>query len=441
MMAAVTLVAAVVPPASMSAAQPFQERPKPAARVQVILKSIYIYNDRDPGDGEFNFSATLMCYGVATPCFGEPQAGLDTYNHRFSAPSTSTYTLNKVLPVATATNPQYEATADTGYPLYPGQVYQLTFSMYEEDWFTAYDLMGTRHIMLTKENGWAIGTYELQSTDVNRWGDYKVEFEVRAVPLPDLQPVDIKVNDVPGSTKKRICAGIQNSGPLDAGPFDYWLFVDGQVRPEAAGNSSGLRSIGYADVCGGAAISLPPGPHQISAVVNPTTGVIESNETNNTYQRSYTAAALSSSGPTTSEGGPASTDDASGTPASPTSQPSQSQPDLTISAIKVNGQAPDGKNDCKDGKNAVVVAVKNAGAEEAKSVSVRLVVDDAQGAAIEQSVASLAAGQEREVRFEDVRLKKGEHQIAASVAGKNKGGDATADNNELKVTARCQEAA
>ena len=38
--------------------------------------------------------------------------------------------------------------------------------------------------------------------------------------------------------------------------------------------------------------------------------------------------------------------------------PSASQADLTVGAIKINGQVPDGKDDCKDGKNTVTVVVK-----------------------------------------------------------------------------------
>ena len=65
----------------------------------------------------------------------------------------------------------------------------------------------------------------------------------------------------------------------------------------------------------------------------------------------------------------------------------------------------------KDGKNAVTIVWKNASAED----TVRLIVDGAQGAVVEQSVNGLQAGQEREVRFEDVRLKKGQHQLVARI--------------------------
>ena len=64
--------------------------------------------------------------------------------------------------------------------------------------------------------------------------------------------------------------------------------------------------------------------------------------------------------------------------------------------IRVDGQVPDGKNDCKAGKNTVTVLVMNGGTANAESFAVRLVVDNAQGDAMEQSVSGLKAGEQRE---------------------------------------------
>ena len=51
----------------------------------------------------------------------------------------------------------------------------------------------------------------------------------------------------------------------------------------------------------------------------------------------------------------------------------------------------------------------------------------------------LEAGKEREVRFDDVRLKKGERTLTALVDAKGAVAESNEDNNELKVTARCAE--
>ena len=121
----------------------------------------------------------------------------------------------------------------------------------------------------------------------------------------------------------------------------------------------------------------------------------------------------------------------------PAANKASGQPDLIVSAIKVNGQAPDGKDDCKDGKNAVAVIVKNAGAANAGPFAVRL---DADGdTTVDESVDGLEAGKEREVRFGDVRLKKGEHQLAATLDAKNTVAESGEDNNAKTVTAGCRD--
>jgi subtilase family serine protease len=103
----------------------------------------------------------------------------------------------------------------------------------------------------------------------------------------------------------------------------------------------------------------------------------------------------------------------------------------------VNGRAPDGKDDCTDGKNDVTVVVKNAGAADAESFVVRLDVDDDQGGAEEKSVSGLDAGKEREVHFDDVGLKKGERKLAVTVDAKSSVAESDEGNNQRTVTARC----
>lgn len=420
-LATTLLTTALVPAAPVSAADQLQEPPKPAARVQVVVQGVHVYDDRDPGDGEMHFEAHLSCTAVSTPCLGQPRADLDDYERNFSAMTGETVPFdNHVLPDSAPTNPAYAASADTGYPLYPGNAYELDFSVFEQDLFTAADLMGDRHIMLTQENGWAIGTYKLRSTLDNRWGDYEVEFEVRRAPLPDLRATDLKVYNVPSSTKKLVCVAIDNVGPVDADSFNFWLAVDGQVRPEGAATAGKLAAGASGELCGQSPVSLSPGTHQIQAFVDPEGSVVEYDETNNSSQRTYTS---------TSQ--PAS--------ASDQQTPAADLADLTIGAIKVNGQVPDGKDDCKDGKSPVTVVVKNTGAAGAAKSTVRLVVDDDQDAALEQTAAEVEAGKEREVRFDDVRLKKGQHKLTAIVDAKGGVEDSNDDNNSRSVTASCRD--
>jgi subtilase family serine protease len=96
---------------------------------------------------------------------------------------------------------------------------------------------------------------------------------------------------------------------------------------------------------------------------------------------------------------------------------------------------PDGKNDCKDGKNDVTVVLKNAGTARAAGIAVQLTLD---GTGVgEQTVSGLAAGQEREVRFEDVRLKKGEHALQVVVDPDHAVTEDDESNNSKAVEVDC----
>src|SRR5205085_7076927 len=129
----------------------------------------------------------------------------------------------------------------------------------------------------------------------------------------------------------------------------------------------------------------------------------EMNETDNYYEWKIPAVApAAAAGAVPTSGDPGTTPPAQPKPTGTQAEPSKAQTDLTVRAIRVNGQAPDGKDDCKVGKNAVTVVVKNAGKGDAASFAVRLSVD---GNDLTASVDGLDAGQEREIRFDDVSLK------------------------------------
>ena len=69
----------------------------------------------------------------------------------------------------------------------------------------------------------------------------------------------------------------------------------------------------------------------------------------------------------------------------------------------------------------------------------RLAVGNVQGNGPEQKVNGLEAGKEREVTFEDVKLKKGEQTLTALVDAKSVIGETNEENNEREVTARCKD--
>jgi hypothetical protein len=195
----------------------------------------------------------------------------------------------------------------------------------------------------------------------------------------------------------------------------------------------------------------------LTAIADEPRAIYEVSETNNRYVEGFVAARTDDDqGPLGQVPGVASNSTGSeastapipvipaATPSTPdvrvtTTRADVPRPDLTVGAIRVNGQEPEGKGDCKDGKNAVAVVVTNGGPADAESFVVRLVVDDAQGDAVEQSVSGLGAGKEREVRFGEVRLKKGEHRLAVTLDPKHTLAESDAGNNTGAVTATCRD--
>jgi hypothetical protein len=332
--------------------------------------------------------------------------------------------------------------------------------------------MGGVQRVVEESNGWGIGTYELDpATDANDEslpavdflcagcgsvvvGDYLVNYEIRRAPLPDLHPREIRVlpNVSPDSADPNVCLVVENIGGADAGPFNMSLYVDRSLPIGGSVNLTGLGAGGTQEVCIHAALPVS-GTHQLNLIVDIYRAVPEANENNNDLPQSLarTAADGGVGAPSVGTTGTNATADAGNaspnvTPAGsgksdpkpsnpqPAPSPSPAQTDLKLSTIKVNGQVLDGKNDCKDGKNTVAVTVKNAGTGKASGFDVRLVVDGNQGDADTQSVNGLDAGKEREVRFENVQLKKGEHTLTASAQAK---GETDESDTVLEVTARC----
>ena len=156
------------------------------------------------------------------------------------------------------------------------------------------------------------------------------------------------------------------------------------------------------------------GQHRLTAVVDEPRTLVEYNETNNVYEQTYTAVA-------------------------PAPSQAQALPDLTVSAIKINGTPPYGTDDCREGRNDVTVVIKNGATTNAGDFHVRLVVDDDQGSGKERYlVDGLEAGKEQGVRFDDVRLKKGRHSLAATADAMSGISESNEGNNVLEVSASCQ---
>lgn len=385
----------------------------PQIRLQAIVSNAHLYDDHHPPFGDYNlqlFVELHRCPASPAACVvGQGTSILTTYTRAFNGGTDAPVKLYWITPRATdPTAERYDLSEDAGYPLYDGERYVLRFSMWERDVFSNVD-MGSIDVELGEDNQWQLGSHSAKASS----GDFGLDYEIRMTQLPNLRPTSIEHLDVPVSSDFLVCVGLINTGPEPAGPFQVTLRVDG-VIPLRAGKLDAGR-LGAAESGQLCAPTDPPatgGSHRWTAIVDEARRVPEMSELDNRFEQVLVTAA-------------------------PSPKPGAAQADLTISAIKINGQVPDGKNDCKDGKNAVTVTVKNGGAGSAESFTVRLVTDDARGATLEQSVKHLGASQEQEVRFDNVRLKKGEHTLAATVDPSDTIVESKADNNDLKATAAC----
>jgi subtilase family serine protease len=230
---------------------------------------------------------------------------------------------------------------------------------------------------------------------------------------------------------------VTNDGSEPAGPFQMTLALDADANAIATADVATLAAGQSRETC--LRVNLPgDGRHVLFAYADLARAVPELNERDNRAVQTLDRTPAGNVQPQPGAGpGIASTDPTTGTGPTtpPTPTPSPALADLTVSAIRVNGQVPDGKDDCKDGKNDVAVVVKNAGTGSAGAFVLRLAVDNGQG--IDRSVAGLDSGKEQEVRFEDVRLKKGDRTLTATADAKETIAESNEGNNSLTVTARC----
>jgi hypothetical protein len=459
-----------------------QQGSDPAARLQVVIHTIHVVNDRDgrfTGDGDLTLTAEVWrCSGLTGPCAaGGNAAQMAKFSQDFDLGSGKTKNMERIIPLAADVKENRTTSEEGGLVVVAGQRYLFQIDVVENDFADGDDYMGGVQKVMEQANNWAIGLYESEpaghfadtSLPDDKGicagcsgiidGDYLVTYEIRTMPLPDLRPTGIRVagHDAQ-SDQDTVCLGVVNEGLLDAGAFDMSLFVDRSLPVGGATSVAGLAAGATYEGC--VATYLPKtGTHEMELIIDIYRMVPESNENNNDLAKPLARTAAPAGPATAGNGGPvtnappstadgaAETADAGETKTpgtkttvpgpKTTASPTPGQADLTVSTLKVNGQVPDGKDDCKAGKNGVTVTVKNAGAARAEGFAVRLTVDGAEAG--EQTVNGLDAGKEREVRFGEVQLKKGEHQITASADAKETVSEADEENNEAKVSPRCKD--
>jgi hypothetical protein len=434
----------------------------PEARLQVIVKSVTIYDDHDPfpfGVGELRLSAALhRCVPEPEPCVYEdghrqiPQAHA---SKSFEADEGEAVALNWILPDATEqVFGGYDLSEGAGFPLYPGERYLLIFEMMELDENTD-DYLGAVVEQISAADGWHLGTRSARGLYVEDGlaliDSYEVLFEIRRTPLPDLRPTKAVVRDGSGGLSN-VCLGVVNEGSEIAGPFQLIVSLDQMAIGIA--QLQGLAAEATQEVCINAYVP-PAGEHQIGVIADQTQQLPELDEYDNeaSWKLDRTPAGSTrpegGSGPVVADSntGPGAGNGPGGPPPppptvtpmpTPTATPIPALADLTVRTIRIRGREPDGKDDCKDGKNDVAVVVKNEGKAVAGAFVVALTVDNPQGI-LEEPVSGLEVGQEHEVRFDDVRLKKGTRTLTATADVKKTVAESDEANNARSVTAACKD--
>ncbi len=486
-LAANLLVSTLGPPTPVRASQPIVRDHREIGRLEVAVNKVHVIDDRDWGEGEIRIRVSVL---KLRECPESERGGLGfchdvvaTGTINFGADSGETVVLNRVVPGPGDEVADGSIGPGIGFPVSAGPGYLLAISGYEIDAVDD-DALGVLSRRLSEQNGWGpLGTYDERGayceiggvfphhSDCGNLGKYSVEYEIRRVPLPDLQPTAFRVAfESPGDRDDLVCFTVQNRGPVASEPFRVNLHVDGALPPSRDIGAFGLAAGETREQCTG--LRMPDsGSHQLTMVVDQPGAIPEMDERNNVLERLLVHTKVGDAGPVVTagnatadpgagaqpSGGPAPTasegtssgpiasgssapnaDPAPGPASSPKTSPapSQAQPDLMVSAIRINGQAPDGKDDCKDGKNDLAVVVKNQGPGAAAGFVARIQVGDDSH---EQTVASLDAGKEQEIRFDDIRLKKGTQRLTAVADAKGAVAESNEENNERKATAGCKD--
>ncbi len=435
---------ALGPTAPVRAQQPLD----PVKRVTFNIHQIQVHHDRDWGKGEIRVNLRVWQVNEGCPP-DSADAGCTTQLLKikpvdFTADDGDTKILNYGYPSGPQAGDELAdgVTSRYGIPLYPGRVYGWEIRGVEVD-PTVDDRLGSIRGTMSAENTWGIGLRTERSVDP---GHFSARYSIQAITrLPNLKPLAIQRKDIPISTDAFICATMTNNGSDVAGPFRVTFRADGAEVPNGTVQAAGMNVGQTGDLC----IAADPATadqKQWSVVLDDTRTVPETDEYDNGFSQGRLATVVTDVGwstdvqpePPVFRAAPA----ASPTPApnaspEPAAKPSSGQADLTVSAIRVRGQVPDGKDDCKDSKNLVAVVVKNTGPVDAGGFVARLTVDGDNAG--EETVDGLEAGKEREVRFDEVRLKKGEHKLAVTLDPKNTVAESDEDNNGRTVTATCRD--
>jgi hypothetical protein len=292
----------------------------PAARIQVVIKSVTVSNDRDgfwTGAGDILLKTSIWrCTGPRGRCSASEDnpARLLAYAPKaFDANSGEMEVLNRLVPLAGDVKDGAVASEELGIALQAGQEYLLQFNAFERD-AGGGDFMGGIQRAIHEGNGWGVGSYTLEPAghlpdgslpptpdDILCAGcggivvgDYLVTYEIRRTPLPDLRPTGITVTDRDDASD--VCVAVENRGQQDAAQFGLAVYVDNSMPPNGNIQSEGLALGASRDVC--VRVNLPTsGRHRLRAIVDQSRFVPEMDETNNALDRGLDRTPLGSTLP------------------------------------------------------------------------------------------------------------------------------------------------
>lgn len=258
----------------------------PVARLQVVLKKVHIYSDRDWGKGEMDLHTFIERCDPEAGC-GADSVGLARSLLTFSANDGADLAFDRVVPGVADRILSETVSEEGGIGVEAGQRYRLIFDMREQDPVID-DNMGAIIVTLEGEHGWRIGTHEMRSVvDEGRAGDYRLEFEIRRMLLPDLEPLSMLVIEG-GSAEDEVCVKVLNRGAREAGPFQVALLVDGALPPIGTVEWFGLGPAQLTDPCIHARLPTS-GQYYLTALIDEPRVVFEENEANNRFAQPYIA--------------------------------------------------------------------------------------------------------------------------------------------------------
>ncbi len=438
---------------------------EPAARLEIVVKTITIHDDNDwgpRGAGEIRIGVNIFERG--TQLAGTIMS--------FSANDGHTVPLYRAVPGAGDQVADPSIGPGIGFPVYAGGSYRFEFVGEEvDDWSkellddirgVPQTSLGSFAVAMNEQNGWgppgtyakrgiarycsSVGDYENNTCEVVP-ADFSVEYEIRRVALPDLRPTAIRVYDDTGE----VCLVARNDGPRASEPFRMSLLLDGAPAP---GGSMGPTTLAPGETNGVCqAVTLPTwGLHRLALVVDEERAVPEADEANNRLEQVLDRTLLGQSRPgdlpdeAAREADPAPPPGPGGTilatapdgrPAGPRAEVLESPKGVDLQVIGVDVRAFNGERCFVGEGNEIWATIRNDGSVGAGELTVQVKLEDEPPT--RRTIAGLAAHTERrELVSRGDPLKAGRQRVQVIADPDNQIVEGSEQNNAMRVEVDCR---